>query len=148
MSGLDKLDMIAAQADDGIHAIDNPTAPGEEAQAAPAGPDYLQEATVIVSVCVAITVGMVPPAASVWTQPVQDRIAGALAPVMEKHSFTVGDIPPELGLAVALVPPMMQTYKLYAELAKAEAKKAKDKTFEDTATAPDAFADPQDAHPT
>lgn len=126
---LDKLDMLAAQADDGIQAIDNPQAPGEQPQV-DAGPNYLQEATIIVDVCTAIVVGMVPKAADIWTQPVKDRVAGALAPVLEKYGFTVGDIPPELGLAVALVPPMMQTYKLYAEVAKAAKEKAKARTFE------------------
>lgn len=129
MSGLDKLDMLAAQADDGIQAIDNPQAPGEQAQV-DQGPNYLQEATIIVDVCTAIVVGMVPKAADVWTQPVKDRVAGALAPVLEKYGFTVGDIPPELGLAVALVPPMIQTYKLYAEVAKAAKDKQKARTFD------------------
>lgn len=131
---LDKLDMLAANADDGINAIDNPTAAGEQPQV-DTGPNYLQEATIIVDVCTAIVVGMVPKTADVWTQAVKDRVAGALAPVLEKYGFTVGDIPPELGLAVALVPPMMQTYKLYAEVAKAAKDKTKARTFENEAQA-------------
>ena len=127
---LDKLDMIAGAADDGVHAIDNPGVEAPQPEAAPAGPDYLGEATMIVDVCTAIVVGMVPPAATIWTPEVKGRVSMAMAPVLEKYNFTVGDIPPELGLAVALVPPMLQTYKLYVEVAKAARAKQKERTFD------------------
>lgn len=80
--------------------------PGEEA---PAAVDYLTEAAGVVDMVAAMIVGYCPDCAPLWEADTKNRVAAALAPVMEKYGASVGAIPPELLLAIVLVPVLLQT---------------------------------------
>jgi len=81
--------------------------PAEDAPAAAV--DYLTEAQGVVDMVAAMIVGYCPDCAPLWETDTKHRVAAALAPVMEKYGASVGAIPPELLLAIVLVPVLLQT---------------------------------------
>ena len=113
MNDLDQLDAVAAAADEGAGAVDNPAAPGEQ-QAAPAGPDYAGQATMGLDLFTSMLAGYAPATAEVFTPECKGRIVAAAVPVMEKYGFTFEKVPPELVLLAVAGPPMYQASRLVA----------------------------------
>lgn len=126
MDELDQLHGLALAAD--VEALPPQVeAPALDAsgQPMPPPPDFANEAAGAVDMFSALIVGWFPPAETIWTTETKGRIAGALAPVMEKYGFTFGAAPPELLLLIMAGPPLWQSSRLIAEQINAEkAKKA------------------------
>jgi len=118
-SELDGLAGLAAQADQVAMGADNPTA-DQVAMATPTGPDYGQEAAGTVDTIAALITGYAPAAESLWNPAAKQRIAAALAPVMEKYGFTLSALPPEVVLAVMAGPVLYKSAKIVAEQMRAE----------------------------
>ena len=133
---LDNLEGLVAQADAGAIALD-PQAQQEEA--AQAGPDYGTEARGAVDLFAAMVCGYAPKAESVWNEGAKARTAAALAPVMEKYGFTLGNLPPELTLAIVAGPLLWQSSKIVAAQMAQEKSQAKPQA--------QAQAQPQEANP-
>lgn len=120
------LAVLAANADGDAHAIDNPAPAAQPgAELVPAGPDYMGEAAGAVDMFSALVCGWAPAAGDIWTDKTKARVAGALAPVMEKYGFTFGSMPPEVTLLIIAGPPLWQSSRLIAaQIAKDKAEAA------------------------
>lgn len=131
MDELDNLQGVAAAADAGATEMDGQNmAPGTEVATVEQGPNYAMEARGMVDMFAAMAVGYAPKAESVWTEQAKARTAMALAPVMEKYSFSFGAMPPELTLVIVAGPLLWQTSKLVAAQMAEEKAKAKTKDAE------------------
>lgn len=113
---LDQLHGLAAEAD---AAALPPPAEVQALDAAgnplPPPPDFLTEAQGAVDMFSALVVGWCPKAETIWSPETKGRIAGALAPVMEKYGFSFGSMPPELMLIIVAGPPLWQSSRMVAE---------------------------------
>lgn len=112
---LDQLAGLAAQVDAGAAEIENPGAAAEAAAAVQAMPDYMTEASGMVDMFAALVVGYEPRTAPIWDEKRKAGISAALAPVLEKYAFSMGNIPPEVYLLIMVAPPLYQTSKIIAE---------------------------------
>lgn len=113
---LDSLHGLALEAD--AAALPPPAevpAMDEAGNPLPPPPDFLTEAQGAVDMFSALVVGWCPKAAGIWSDDTKGRIAGALAPVMEKYGFSFGAMPPELTLLIVAGPPLWQSSRLVAE---------------------------------
>lgn len=146
MNELDTLDTIAAAADTGAHAIDNPqdAGQGEPGAALATGPDFGREAAGAVDMFAGLVVGYAPACASVWNDEAKARTAGALAPVLEKYGFTFGSMPPELIFAVVAGPLLWQSSRIVA--AQMETEKAKSAPAQPPASGIEKAAQQQQIH--
>ena len=114
-SDLDQLDAAIAAAD-GEAFPDVPELPpvDENGDPLPAPPDYNTEAAAAVDIFAALLIGVCPEAVAVWTDDTKDRVAAALAPVLEKYGVTIGNLPPELMLAIVAAVPLAQSMRMLA----------------------------------
>jgi len=93
-------------------AADTGTATGQDAPGAAPGAapilDYGKEAADLVEFANAIYTPLWPSLSTVYTDEVRSKIAAAVAPVLQKYGFSLGDFfgkwAPEIGLAVTLAP--------------------------------------------
>lgn len=122
---LDSLAGMAAAADQGAAAADLPAGAEAEPQE-PQGPDYAREAAGAVDMFAALVVGYAPKAEAIWTEQKKGQVAAALAPVLEKYSVTMGNLPPELVLAIMAGPPLVATIKVMARQRADEAREQVD----------------------
>ncbi|CAN7304553.1 hypothetical protein [Acidovorax delafieldii] len=113
MSDLDQLDGVAAAADAGALAADNVGQP-DGAQAVDLGPDYGQEAAKVVDTVAALVTGYAPETSPLWGDQTKANITASLGPVLEKHSITMGALPPELLLLLTAGPVLYQSAKIIA----------------------------------
>lgn len=92
-------------------------APDESATAPqePAALDYATEASAMVDMFAALVTGYEPKTLPIWDEPRKAGVSAALAPVLEKYAFTLGNIPPEFYLLVVIGPPLYQSSKIIAE---------------------------------
>lgn len=94
-------------------------ASGDPAAPAPAAdpdvPDYSVEAAGMVDMVAALIVGYEPKCAPHWGDDRKANISAALAPVLEKYNFTLGNIPPELTLLVMAAPPLYLSMRIIAD---------------------------------
>lgn len=122
---LDQLHGLAIAADaEALPPVPETPALGEDGQPLPPPPDFATEAAGAVDMFGALVVGYCPKAESIWTPETKGRIAGALAPVMEKYGVTFGSLPPEIMLLVVAGPPLWQSSRLLAEQINADREKA------------------------
>lgn len=113
MNDLDQLDVVAASADQGAMAVDNPAAAGEQ-QPVSTGPDYAGQAAAGLDLFTSMVAGYAPETAAVFTPECKGRIVAAAVPVMEKYGFTFDKVPPELVLLAVAGPPMYQAARMVA----------------------------------
>lgn len=131
-TGLDALAGAAAAADAAAiaaapAAVPDPNAPPEEPPT-----DYATAAMGAVDMFAGLVCGYAPAAATIWTEPTKARVAAAMAPVMEKYGFTLGNMPPELVLIVVAGPPLFQSSRLVAAQIAADKGKAAERDKGDT----------------
>lgn len=111
---LEQLSGLAAQTDATAYQVENPAAaPG--AEPSPGAPDYTTEAKAMTDMVAAMICGYEPKCLPLWDEDRKAGIAAALAPVMEKYSFTLGAIPPEITLLIMVGPPLYQSSRIIAE---------------------------------
>lgn len=123
---LDQLHGLAIAADaEAIPATPEAPPVDENGQPLPPPPDFSTEAAGAVDMFSALVVGYCPKAESIWTPETKGRIAGALAPVMEKYGVTFGSLPPEVMLLIVAGPPLWQSSRLLAEQINADREKAR-----------------------
>lgn len=113
MNDLDQLEAVAAAADEGAGAIDNPAAPGEKATV-DTGPDYAGQAAAGLDLFTSMVAGYAPETAAVFTPECKGRIVAAAVPVMEKYGFTFEKVPPEIVLLAVAGPPVYQAARMVA----------------------------------
>lgn len=107
-------------------------APGVEgagpapADPAPAGPDYQQEAVMMVEMFISLAVGYAPSTAAIWDDQTKARVSASLGPTLEYFGFTVGTMPPWVVTLLVAGPPMAATARGIAkQMASDKAKAAK-----------------------
>jgi hypothetical protein len=75
--------------------------------------DYGTEAAMLISTLVLVAAPFFPSIPKIWAQPKQQAVAAALAPVMEKYGFTLGDFmgayKEEITLIVVAGPLVLET---------------------------------------
>lgn len=104
-------------------AADEAAGVGMEGGPAPLGgiaTDYHKEAATAVGIFADLLAGYAPATASIWTPEARARTAAALGPVLGKYGVTLGNLPPEITLAVVAGPLLWQSARLVAAQAQSD----------------------------
>jgi hypothetical protein len=107
-------------------------APGAQVEE---GTNYALEAQKMVDTMGALACGFCPEAAPLWAPPVRTDMAGTMAPVLEKYSFTMGAMPVEIVAIITCGPVLWQTARLIGDKIRRDRAAASDPQAPKAATA-------------
>jgi hypothetical protein len=113
---LSALEGMVAQADAQAGQTLGLTGEGSQGvpQVAPQGPDFAQEAGLMVDMFASLVGGFSDKAGQLWTDQKRALVASSLAPVLVKYNFSLGAMPVELGFLIAAGPVLWQTSRIIA----------------------------------